>query len=112
MTVPGGEANTQLINREALDAMKPAGVFINVSRGDVVDEEALIDVLEAGQIAGAGLDVFEKEPFVPKRLLTLENAVLLPHLGTSALEVREQMGQMAVDNILAWSRGETPPQLV
>lgn len=112
VTVPGGGANTKLINHEALDAMKPTGVFVNVARGDVVDEDALIDVLEAGQIAGAGLDVFEKEPFVPERLRALENAVLLPHLGTSALEVREQMGQMALDNILAWSRGETPPQLV
>ncbi len=112
VTVPGGGANTQLINREALDAMKPTGIFVNVARGDVVDEDALIDVLEAGQIAGAGLDVFEKEPFVPERLRALENAVLLPHLGTSALEVREQMGQMALDNILAWSKGETPPQLV
>jgi len=112
VTVPGGGANTQLINREALDAMKPTGIFVNVARGDVVNEDALIDVLEAGQIAGAGLDVFEKEPFVPERLRALENAVLLPHLGTSALEVREQMGQMALDNILAWSKGETPPQLV
>jgi len=112
VTVPGGGANTQLINREALAAMKPTGIFVNVARGDVVDEDALIDVLEAGHIAGAGLDVFVKEPFVPERLRALENAVLLPHLGTSALEVREQMGQMALDNILAWSRGETPPQLV
>ena len=112
VTVPGGGANTQLINREALDAMKPTGIFVNVARGDVVNEDALIDVLESGQIAGAGLDVFEKEPFVPERLRALENAVLLPHLGTSALEVREQMGQMALDNILAWSKGETPPQLV
>ncbi len=112
VTVPGGGPNTKLIDRSALDAMKPTGIFVNVARGDVVDEAALIDVLEAGQIAGAGLDVFEAEPFVPERLRALENTVLLPHLGTSALEVREQMGQMALDNILAWSRGETPPQLV
>lgn len=112
VTVPGGGSNTKLIDRNALDAMKPTGIFVNVARGDVVDEAALIDVLEAGQIAGAGLDVFEAEPFVPERLRALENTVLLPHLGTSALEVREQMGQMALDNILAWSRGETPPQLV
>lgn len=112
VTVPGGGSNTKLINRNALEAMKPTGIFVNVARGDVVDELALIDVLEAGQIAGAGLDVFEAEPFVPKRLRALENVVLLPHLGTSALEVREQMGQMALNNILAWSRGETPPQQV
>ena len=112
VTVPGGGANTKLIDRAALDAMKPTGIFVNVARGDVVDEDALIDILEEGKIAGAGLDVYVAEPFVPERLRALENAVLLPHLGTSALEVREQMGQMALDNILAWSKGETPPQLV
>lgn len=112
VTVPGGGANTQLIDKDALAAMKPTGIFVNVARGDVVDEAALIDALETRQIAGAGLDVFEKEPFVPERMRALENAVLLPHLGTSAMEVREQMGQMALDNIIAWSKGETPPQVV
>jgi len=112
VTVPGGGANTKLIDRAALAAMKPTGVFVNVARGDVVDEAALIDVLEAGDIAGAGLDVFEAEPFVPERLRALDNAVLLPHLGTSALEVREQMGLMALNNIIAWSKGQTPPQSV
>ena len=108
-TVPGGGATKHLIDAAALKAMKPTGVFVNVARGDVVDEEALIDVLEAGEIAGAGLDVYAAEPFVPERLRALENAVLLPHLGTAALEVREQMGQMALDNIVAWEKGEALP---
>lgn len=108
-TVPGGGATKHLIDRAALESMKPTGVFVNVARGDVVDEEALIDILEAGKIAGAGLDVYAAEPFVPERLRALENAVLLPHLGTAALEVREQMGQMALDNIVAWEKGVSLP---
>lgn len=109
-TVPGGGATKHLIDAAALAAMKPTGIFVNVARGDVVDEEALIDVLEQGKIAGAGLDVYAAEPFVPERLRALENAVLLPHLGTAALEVREQMGQMALDNIVAWDAGKPLPQ--
>jgi lactate dehydrogenase-like 2-hydroxyacid dehydrogenase len=92
--------------------MKSTGVFVNVARGDVVDEDALIDVLEDGTIAGAGLDVYAAEPFVPERLRALENVVLLPHLGTAALEVREQMGQMALNNIIAWEKGEALPNAV
>jgi lactate dehydrogenase-like 2-hydroxyacid dehydrogenase len=78
----------------------------------VVDEAALIDVLTAGRIAGAGLDVYEREPLVPDALKALENCVLLPHLGTAALEVREAMGQMALANIIAWSEGRPLPQRV
>jgi lactate dehydrogenase-like 2-hydroxyacid dehydrogenase len=112
VTVPGGGSNTQLIDAPALAAMKPTGIFINIARGDVVDEDALIAALEARQIAGAGLDVFAKEPYVPPRLRALENAVLLPHLGTAALEVRAAMGQMALDNIVAWEEGRPLPQAV
>ncbi|WP_296423828.1 D-glycerate dehydrogenase [Yoonia sp.] len=112
VTVPGGGRNAHLIDAGALAAMKPTGIFINIARGDVVDEDALIAALQTGQIAGAGLDVFAKEPFVPKALRALENVVLLPHLGTAALEVREAMGQMALDNIIAWDEGRPPPQAV
>ena len=112
VTVPGGGANTHLIDAAALAAMKPTGIFINIARGDVVDEAALIDALQAGRIAGAGLDVFAKEPFVPDALRALDNAVILPHLGTAALEVREAMGQMALDNIIAWDEGRPLPQAV
>ncbi len=112
VTVPGGGGNRHLVNREALAAMKPTGVFINIARGDVVDEAALIDVLQSGRIRGAGLDVYEAEPVVPDALKTLDNVVLLPHLGTAALEVREAMGRMALDNIIAWSQGRPLPQMV
>ena len=112
VTVPGGGANTRMIDAQALAAMKPTGIFVNIARGDVVDEPALIDVLSSGAIAAAGLDVFEKEPFVPEALRGMENVVLLPHLGTAALEVREAMGQMALDNVIAWEEGRDLPQAV
>jgi lactate dehydrogenase-like 2-hydroxyacid dehydrogenase len=112
VTVPGGGANTHLIDADALAAMKPTGIFVNIARGDVVDEPALIKALEDGVIAGAGLDVFEHEPHVPDAFRDMENVVLLPHLGTAALEVREAMGQMALDNIIAWEEGRPLPQAV
>jgi hydroxypyruvate reductase len=92
--------------------MKPSGHFINIARGDVVDEAALIAALEAGQLAGVGLDVYEHEPKVPDALRSMENVTLLPHLGTAALEVREAMGLMAVENLRAALNGETPPNLI
>ena len=105
VTVPGGGDNAHLIDAAAIAQMQETGVFINVARGDVVDEQALIAALEKRKIAAAGLDVYAAEPFVPDALRALDNAVLLPHLGTAALEVREQMGQMALDNIVAWDEG-------
>ena len=112
VTVPGGGPTTKLIDRAAIAAMKPTGIFVNISRGEVVDEAALIDALEAGAIAGAGLDVYEKEPYVPERLRALENCTLLPHLGSATVETRQAMGQMALDNIIAWDAGQEPPQRV
>lgn len=112
VATPGGNETTKLIDSKALSAMKHSGIFINISRGEVVDETALIEVLEQGRIAGAGLDVYEKEPFVPPRLLALENCVLLPHLGSATLETRQGMAQMALDNIIAWSEKRDPPQRV
>jgi lactate dehydrogenase-like 2-hydroxyacid dehydrogenase len=112
VTVPGGGGNAHLIDAAALAAMKPSGIFVNIARGDVVDEDALIAALQSGQIGGAGLDVFAKEPIVPDAFRAMENVVLLPHLGTAALEVREAMGQMALDNIIAWDEGRAPPQAV
>lgn len=112
VAVPGGKATHHLIDARALAHMQKTGVLVNISRGDVVDETALIAALQQGRIAGAGLDVYEFEPKVPADLMALENVTLLPHLGTACLEVRENMGMMAVANLAAWAEGETPPNLV
>ncbi len=110
--VPGGSDTRHLIGADVLSAMKPAAHLVNISRGDVVDEAALVEALQAGRIAGAGLDVYEHEPQVPDALKAMENVVLLPHLGTAALEVREAMGLKAVENLRAFFAGEDPPDRV
>ncbi len=112
VAVPGGKATHHLIDAKVLQMMKKTGIFVNISRGDVIDERALIDALQKGQIAGAGLDVYEFEPKVPAALMAMENVTLLPHLGTACLEVRENMGMMAVANLVAWADGKSPPNLV
>ena len=112
VAVPGGADTRHLIGAEEIAAMQPHAHLVNISRGDVVEEAALIEALESGRIGGAGLDVYEHEPQVPERLRALENAVLLPHLGTAALEVREAMGFMALDNLRAFAAGDTPPNQV
>ncbi|MCO4842369.1 MAG: D-glycerate dehydrogenase [Yoonia sp.] len=112
VTVPGGGSNTNMIDESAIAEMQETAIFVNVARGDVVDETALIAALQEGRIAGAGLDVYAREPLVPQELRDLENVVLLPHLGTAALEVRTEMGQMALDNIIAWDEGKPLPQQV
>lgn len=112
VAVPGGAETHHLIGADLFAAMKSTAHFVNIARGDVVDEAALIAALGSGQIAGAGLDVYENEPKVPDALRALENVVLLPHLGTAALEVREAMGLMAVENLSAALNGETPPNLI
>ncbi len=112
MAVPGGRETHHLIGAGFLSSMQPHAHFINISRGDVVDESALIAALEDGRIGGAGLDVYEHEPHVPERLRRMENAVLLPHLGTAALDVREAMGMMAVENLRAHLEGRKPPNAV
>ena len=112
VAVPGGKATHHLMDATAFAAMKRSGIFINISRGDVVDEAALIAALQAGQLAGAGLDVYEFEPEVPAALMVMENVTLLPHLGTAALEVRENMGMMALENLVAHLEGRLPPNQV
>ncbi len=112
IAVPGGAETRHLVDATALAAMKPTGYLVNIARGDVIDEAALIAALEAGALAGAGLDVYEFEPKVPAALIAMENVTLLPHLGTAALEVRIGMGLMAVDNLLAWDEGRPLPNPV
>ncbi len=112
LAVPGGPDTHHLINAQTLGQMKPHALLINISRGDVVDEAALIAGLTDGRIAGAGLDVYEFEPAVPAALIAMENVTLLPHLGTAALEVRQNMGMMAVDNLVAFAQGRPLPNPV
>ena len=112
IAVPGGDETQHLINADVLAAMQPHAYLINIARGNIVDESALIEALQAGTIGGAGLDVYEFEPSVPQALRDLDNVVLLPHLGTSSREVRVDMWLMAVENLKAGVAGETPPNLV
>lgn len=109
VTVPGGGANRHLISAAALAHMRREGILVNISRGDVVDEAALIAALREGRIRAAGLDVYEFEPKVPEALLAMENVVLLPHLGTACLEAREAMGNLALDNVIAMAEGRPLP---
>jgi lactate dehydrogenase-like 2-hydroxyacid dehydrogenase len=109
LAVPGGAETRNLIGANEISAMRRSAILVNVARGDVVDEEALVEALRLGRIAGAGLDVYAQEPAVPERLRELENVVLLPHLGTATLSVREAMGRMALDNLLAVADGRPPP---
>ena len=106
--VPGGAATTNIINAEVLDALGPNGILINMARGSVVDEPALIKALTKGRILAAGLDVFAKEPEVPKELIAMENVVLFPHVGSASVHTRERMDQLVVDNIAAWAADKPP----
>jgi len=112
IALPASTETHHLISGELLSWMPATSHLINVARGDIVDEVALIAALQNRRIAGAGLDVYENEPRVPEALKALENVVLLPHMGTSTLEVREKMGRVAVENLRAALSGEVPPNLV
>lgn len=102
---PGGESTRKLINAEVLRALGPQGFLVNVARGSVVDEAALIEALEQGVIAGAALDVFENEPVVPERLRALSNVVLTPHVGSATVATRRAMADLAFANLQAHFEG-------
>jgi lactate dehydrogenase-like 2-hydroxyacid dehydrogenase len=106
--MPGGGENTHLMDTARLARMKPTAFLINSARGDVIDQDALIKALQSGTIAGAGLDVYEGEPDVPEALRHLENAVLLPHLGSATLETRTAMGMLVLDNLQDFLEGREP----
>lgn len=112
VAVPGGAETHHLIDASVLNTMQPHAHLVNIARGDVVNEADLIAALSEGRIAGAGLDVYEFEPKVPQALIDMENVTLLPHLGTAALEVRTAMGLMAVDNAIAFAKGQPLPNAV
>ena len=105
---PGGVATKHLINAQVLDALGPNGIVINMARGTVIDDAALIKALKEKKIYGAGLDVFVNEPQVPPEYLALENVTLFPHLGSSTVHTRRKMEQLVVDNLLAWGAGRPP----
>jgi len=106
--VPGGPATRNMIDAAVLEALGPSGILINIARGSVVDEPALIAALKEKKIMAAGLDVFANEPEVPPELMAMDNVVLLPHLGSASVFTREKMDQLVVDNILAWAAGKPP----
>jgi lactate dehydrogenase-like 2-hydroxyacid dehydrogenase len=108
VVAPGGPETRHIVNAEILQALGPNGVLINVARGSLVDEAALIEALKSGVILAAGLDVFENEPFVPEALIALDNAVLLPHVGSASAPTRLAMANLTVDNALSWIAGNGP----
>jgi glyoxylate reductase len=101
-----------LIGERELAMMKPTAILINTARGPIIDENALVKALQAGTIAGAGLDVFENEPAIEPELMTMENVVILPHIASASLKTRTLMATMASDNIVAYYHGERPPNIV
>jgi lactate dehydrogenase-like 2-hydroxyacid dehydrogenase len=109
---PGGAANRHLIDARRLALMKRGAFLVNTARGEVVDEAALAEALAAGRLAGAGLDVYEREPAVHPGLLACENAVLAPHLGSATETTRVAMGLKALDNLVAFFEGRPPPDRV
>lgn len=100
IAVPGGPETYHLIDKKAFAKMKSSSILINIARGEIIKESDLIDALQKKEIGGVGLDVYEFEPLISPQLVDLENAVLLPHLGTAALSVREEMGLIALKNII------------
>jgi hydroxypyruvate reductase len=103
----GGAQSRNIVNRTVLEALGPDGVLINVARGTVVDEDALVASLQDGTLGGAGLDVFQNEPHVPDALKTMDNVVLQPHRASATVETRLAMGDLVVRNLAAWFAGES-----
>ena len=106
IVVPGGPQTRNMINKEVLTALGPDGILINIARGTIVDEPALIEALTNRTIHAAGLDVFANEPKVPDTLMALDNATLLPHVGSASIVTRDAMSQLVVDNLVAWDQGK------
>lgn len=102
---PGGEATRNLVNREVIEALGPEGTLVNIARGSIVDEAALVAALQSGRLGGAGLDVYASEPRVPEALLAMDNVVLSPHVGSATHDTRRAMGDLTVDNLLAHFAG-------
>ncbi|EOV9571867.1 2-hydroxyacid dehydrogenase [Cronobacter turicensis] len=106
LCAPGGDATRGVVNAAVLEALGPQGILINIARGSVVDEAALIAALESGAIAGAGLDVFTDEPNVPAALQQRDNVVITPHMASATWETRREMSRLVLENVNAWCTGE------
>jgi lactate dehydrogenase-like 2-hydroxyacid dehydrogenase len=106
--LPGGAATHHLIGAEVLEALGPEGILINIGRGSVVDETALIAALTAGKLFSAGLDVFETEPCFPEELASFDRVVLLPHVGSASIHTRQLMGDLCADNLISWFETGAP----
>lgn len=106
--LPGGPATARLVDAAVLAALGPSGVFVNVGRGSTVDEAALLDALEKRSILAAGLDVYQNEPDIDPRFMALDNAVLLPHVGSASQPTHDAMGRLLVSNLVSWFREGTP----
>jgi lactate dehydrogenase-like 2-hydroxyacid dehydrogenase len=109
---PGGADTYKMINTDVFNAMKPGSILVNSARGDVVDEDALFAALDSGHLAAAGLDVYHNEPALDPRFMTYENLVLAPHLGSATDGTRAAMGHRAIDNLIAFLKGDKPGDLV
>jgi hydroxypyruvate reductase len=109
---PGGPTTFRVVSRAALEALGPDGVFVNIARGSVVDQEAMIEMLAGGGLGAAGLDVFDDEPNVPQALIALDNVVLHPHQGSATYTTRAAMGQLVIDNVGAFVQGHELPTRV
>lgn len=106
LAAAGGQGGGHIVTAEILEALGPTGVFVNIARGWLVDEAALIDALQNGRIAAAGLDVFEDEPKVPEALLAMDNVVLTPHIASNTQETMQAMGTCVLDNVRSWFAGK------
>lgn len=109
LCMPGGADTRNMIDRAVIDALGPDGTLVNIARGTVVDEAALVAALQDGRLGAAGLDVFDREPDVPAALFALDNVVLTPHVGSFTVEARQAMGRLCVDNLVAHFAGEPLP---
>ena len=106
LIAPGGKATEKIVSREVLEALGPEGFLVNMGRGTLVDETAMVEMLQSGALGGAALDVFADEPNPPEALFGLDNVVLSPHQGSATTETRDAMGQLLVDNLVAHFDGE------
>lgn len=108
IATPGGAGTHHAVNADVLAALGPQGILINIGRGSIVDEAALVGALERGDILSAGLDVFENEPQVPEALKAIDRVVLLPHVGSASVYTRDAMGRLMIDNLRSWFAGKGP----